>query len=158
MIDMSGVYTTPTLDGPNRQSPIASVQRTRSTLSGHSAGRLGTNTTPTNAGSTRSNFCVFRGRYDRQRTPAIRIATIPRGPNNQKRGPTSKKLQSRSKFSISIKIFNLARNFQSRRLDFPTKIGAAVGWLARKFHSRSKFSISLEISFFFFLFGPSGFL
>ena len=26
-----------TLDGPNRQSPIASVQRTRSTLAGHSA-------------------------------------------------------------------------------------------------------------------------
>ena len=39
----------PNLDGPNRQSPIASVQRTRSTLAGHSAGPRGTNTTPTNA-------------------------------------------------------------------------------------------------------------
>ena len=39
----------PTLDGPNRQSPIASVQRTRSTLAGHSAVPRGTNTTPTNA-------------------------------------------------------------------------------------------------------------
>ena len=38
-----------TLDGPNRQSPIASVQRTRSTLAGHPAGPRGTNTTPTNA-------------------------------------------------------------------------------------------------------------
>ena len=30
----------------------------------------------TNAGSTRTNSCVFRGRYDRQRTLAIRIAAI----------------------------------------------------------------------------------
>ena len=37
------------LDGPNRQSPIASVQRTRLTLAGHSAGPRGTNNTPTNA-------------------------------------------------------------------------------------------------------------
>ena len=37
------------LDGPNRQSPIASVQRTRSTLAGHSADPRETNTTPTNA-------------------------------------------------------------------------------------------------------------
>ena len=39
----------PNLDGPNRPSPIASVQRTRSTLAGHSAGLRGTNTIPTNA-------------------------------------------------------------------------------------------------------------
>ena len=32
-----------TLDGQNRQSPIASVQRTRSTLASHSAIRRGTN-------------------------------------------------------------------------------------------------------------------
>ena len=32
------------LDGPNRQSPIASVQRTRSTLAGHSEVPRGTNT------------------------------------------------------------------------------------------------------------------
>ena len=31
------------------KSPIASVQRTQSTLAGHSAGPRGTNTTPTNA-------------------------------------------------------------------------------------------------------------
>ena len=37
------------LDGPNRHSPIASVQRTRSTLAGHSADPRGTNATPTNA-------------------------------------------------------------------------------------------------------------
>ena len=37
------------LDGPNRQSPITSVQRTRSTLAGHSAGPSGKNTTPTHA-------------------------------------------------------------------------------------------------------------
>ena len=47
-------------------------------------------------------------------------------------------------FSISIEIFNLARKFQSRRLDFPTKKRAAVGGslenfnLARNFQSRSK--------------------
>ena len=37
------------LDGPNRQSPIASVRRTQSTLEGHSAVPCGTNTTPMNA-------------------------------------------------------------------------------------------------------------
>ena len=37
------------LDGPNRKSPIASVQRTRSALAGHSASPRGTNTAPTNA-------------------------------------------------------------------------------------------------------------
>ena len=45
--------------GQNRQSPIASVQRTRSTLAGHSAVPRG-----------------FRGRYELQRTLAIRIAAI----------------------------------------------------------------------------------
>ena len=59
-------------------------------------------------------------------------------------GPTIKKIQSRSKFSISIEIFNLARRFQSRRLDFPTKHRAAVGGtlgnfiLARNVQSHSK--------------------
>ena len=38
-----------TLDGQKRQSPIASVQRTRPTLAGHSAVPRGTNTTPMNA-------------------------------------------------------------------------------------------------------------
>ena len=40
------------LGGPDHQSPIASVQRTRSTLAGHSAGPRRTNTTPTNANRT----------------------------------------------------------------------------------------------------------
>ena len=59
-------------------------------------------------------------------------------------GPTIKKLWSRSKFAISIEIFDLTRKFQSRRLDFPTKNRAAVGGslenfiLARNFQSRSK--------------------
>ena len=35
--------------GPNRQSPIASVQRTRSTLAGHSAVPRGTNVKRMNA-------------------------------------------------------------------------------------------------------------
>ena len=76
------------LDGPNRQSPIASVQRTRSTLASHSRNSMwneyytnerqsrDSNRNATNAGSTRTNFCVFRGRYDRQRTLVIRIAAI----------------------------------------------------------------------------------
>ena len=75
-------------DGPNRQSPIASVQRTRSTPAGHSADPRGTNTTPTNAnrairtgsatnaGSMRNKLCVFRVNYDRKRTLVIRIAAI----------------------------------------------------------------------------------
>ena len=72
------------------------------------------------------------------------------------RGPSNQKIKSRSKLSISIKILNLARKFQSRRLDFTTKDRAAAGGLARKFQSRSKFSCSLEISKMFLIFGPSG--
>ena len=34
------------------------------------------NRNATNAGSTRTKFCVFRGRYDRQRTLVIRIAAL----------------------------------------------------------------------------------
>ena len=76
------------LDGPNRQSPIASVQRTRSTLAGHSAGPRGTNTTPMNANRAiriaaqrtqglQGPISLFSvGRYDRQRTLVIRIAAI----------------------------------------------------------------------------------
>ena len=56
------------LDGPNRQSPIASVQRTQSTLAGHSAGPRGTNTTPTN-----TNRAI---RIAAQRTQGLR------GPNS----------------------------------------------------------------------------
>ena len=77
-----------TLDGQNRQSPIASVQRTRSTLASHSAVPRGTNVKRMNANRTRfesqrnerrvceDSFLCFRGRYDRQRTLAIRIAAI----------------------------------------------------------------------------------
>ena len=78
-------------------------------------------------------------------------STISRNPE----GPTIKTIWSRSKFSISIEIFDLARKFQSRRLEFPQKI--VPRWVARsKFHSRSKFSISLEISNFFSSLGPLG--
>ena len=80
--------------------------------------------------------------------PSKRTLVIPEG-------PTIKKIQSRSKFSIPIEICNLARKFQSRGLDFPTENGAAVGGslenfiLARNFQSRSKSRI-------FLIFGPSG--
>ena len=61
-----------------------------------------------------------------------------------------KKNQSRLNFSIPLENFNLARKFQSRSSEFPTKIG--VWWVARL-----KFSISLEnfkiLNFFNFL-GP----
>ena len=73
----------------------------------------------------------------------------PRGPNDQK------KIQPRSKFPISIEIFNLARECQSRRLEFPTKSRATVGGslenfiLTRNFQSRSK-------SRFFSSLGPLG--
>ena len=63
------------LDGPNHQSPIASVQRTLSTLAGHSAVPCGTNRvtrtnvrqsrdsnrSTTNAESMRTDFCVLEG-------------------------------------------------------------------------------------------------
>ena len=77
------------LDGPNRQLPIASVQRRQSTLASHSAVPLWTKTTPTNANrairiaAQRTQglwrllcVCVFRGRYDRRRRLVIRIAPI----------------------------------------------------------------------------------
>ena len=59
-------------------------------------------------------------------------------PDTYQEGPTIKKIQSRSKFSISIESSNLARKFQSRRLDLPTKIGPR--WVAR-----SRIPFSLEI-------------
>ena len=53
------------------------------------------------------------------------------------------------------KKFNLARNFQSRRLDFPPK--NRQRWGARsKISFSSKFSISFKISIFL-IFGPSRF-
>ena len=80
---------------------------------------------------------------------------IPGAAHRFPEGPTIQKIQSRSKISISIEIFNIARKFQSRRLEFPTKNTAAVGGslenfiLARNFQSRSKSRI-------FLIFGPSG--
>ena len=47
--------------------------------------------------------------------PESRRALL-RGPNDQKKKSMSLEI------SISIEILNLARKFQSRRLDFPTKI------------------------------------
>ena len=72
------------LDGPNRQSPIASVQHTRSTLAGHSAVPRGTHTAPTNANRAmriaaqrtqglREPISVFLGEIWQ---PALRIAAI----------------------------------------------------------------------------------
>ena len=57
-----------TLDGPNRQSPIASVHPTWSTLAGHSASPRRTNTTPTNANrATRTaSQCNERRVYEDQ--------------------------------------------------------------------------------------------
>ena len=52
------------LDGQNRQSPIASVQRTRSTLASHSAVPRGTKVTRTNAN------CAIR--IAMQRTQGLR--------------------------------------------------------------------------------------
>ena len=67
------------------------------------------------------------------------------------RGPNDQKIKLRSKIPLSIETFNLARKFQSRRLDFPTKNTAAVGGsleilnLARNFQSRSKSRIFLIV-------------
>ena len=69
---MQSLYQIILIDGQNRQSPIASVQRMRSTLAGHSAVPSGTNTTPMNAnhviriaatkaGPVRTKSCVFWG-------------------------------------------------------------------------------------------------
>ena len=86
-----------------------------------------------------SKYCKTRENAKRQIDPPPPTCT----PSPE--GPTIKKNQSRSKFSISIENFNLARKFQSRRLDFPTKNRAAVGGslenliLARNFQSRSEF-------------------
>ena len=49
---MSGECKVLIFDGQNRQSPVASVQRTQSTLASHAAIARGTNTTPTNANRT----------------------------------------------------------------------------------------------------------
>ena len=87
MISRTSRILVPCLDGQNRQSPIASVQRSRSTLASHSAihveGMLNERTPIARFESRRNerkvwedSFLCFRDRYDRQRTLAIRIATI----------------------------------------------------------------------------------
>ena len=72
----------------------------------------------------------------------------PQSATAKREGPTIKRIQSRSKSPISIEIFNLARKFQSRRLEIPTKIGPR--WVARsKILFSFECSISLESRFFF---------
>ena len=76
--------------------------------------------------------------------PALRLGVVlyPRGPNDQKKFDLDQNFRSRSKFLISLEIFNLDVSIS------PQKIGPQ--WVARsKIHSRSKFSISIEISIFF---------
>ena len=58
------------LDGQNRQSPIASVQRTRPTLGSHSAVPCGTNVKQMNAnpiGGERAEYC-FESTVSEKRT------------------------------------------------------------------------------------------
>ena len=73
--------------GLDRQSPIASFQRMRSTLASHSAVPLKMNVTRTNTNRAiqiatertqglRGLISVFWGRYEHQRSLAIRIAAI----------------------------------------------------------------------------------
>ena len=65
MLDIAIAILT-NLDGQNRQSPIASVQRTWPTLAGHSAVPRGTNVTPMNAN------CAIR--IAAQQTQRLRVA------------------------------------------------------------------------------------
>ena len=91
----------------------------------------------------------------RRRVVLFLILSLRWNPLGVPEGPTIKKIRSRSKFSISIEISALARKFQSRCLDFPTKNRAAVCGslenfiLDRNVQSRSKSRI-------FLIFGPSG--
>ena len=86
---------------------------------------------------------VVHGQWSQRRSSFPRLYNARKSSKHTRipEGPAAaiKQNKSRSKFSISIEIFNLARNFQSRRLDFPQKkIGPR--WVAR-----SKMSFSLEI-------------
>ena len=74
-----------TLNGPNRLSPIASVQRARPTLAGLPAVPSGTSViyerAPIARCESRQNerrdcFLRFEGRYDRQGTLAIQIVAV----------------------------------------------------------------------------------
>ena len=185
-----------TIDGQNRQSPIASVQRTQSTLASHSAVPCGTNVKRMNANrairiaAQRTQglwgliSLFWGGRYDRQRTLAIRIAavtlasdsaiTIARFRPSKRcayslvqslgkqthtgldpvigevrvhscpKGPNLEKFQDRLKFSISLEIFKIAWNFQSRPPEVPTKNRGLVGGSLENFKLAWKFQ-DLEI-------------
>ena len=85
--DGEGTFVKP-LDGQNHQSPIASVQRTRSTLASHSVIPRGTNVKRMNAnlairiteqrtqGLWGSSFCVSGEDMTANKTLAIRIVAI----------------------------------------------------------------------------------
>ena len=81
---------------------------------------------------------------------------LPQSPPPFPEGPAIEKIQSRSKISISLEIFNLAWNFQSRTFRIPHKKRV---WRV----ARLKISIPLEIftpggrSWIFSIFGPLGF-
>ena len=105
---------------------------------------------------------IFLGTFshkNEEKNPARKSAKKSGGPKNinPAKNPFCQKptLKSCSKFSISIELFNLARKFLSRHLDFPITDRAAVGGslanfiLARNFQSRSR-------SRNFLIFGPSG--
>ena len=117
---------------------IARATKTPRTSGGHSRGCPG----PKNFGQGARN----PGKKSKHlgadtHDPEARTSTTLRDPE----GPMIKNIQSHSKFSIAIEIFSLdrffyilARIFQSRRLQFPTKIGPR--WVAC-----SEISLSLEI-------------
>ena len=94
----------------------------------------------------------YRNKHTQICTPSLETTAL--WPYSNPEGPTIKKIKSRSKFSTSIEMFDPARKFQSRRLDFPQKMAAAGGSLenvilARNFRSRSKSEI-------FWSLGPLG--
>ena len=64
-------------------------------------------------------------------------------------GPTIKNNQSHSKFSISIEVLNLARNCQSRRLEFPTKNRAVVGGSLENSFSLDIFNLARNLECLF---------
>ena len=103
--------------------PIASVQRTRPTLASHSAVPRGTNVKRMNANrasriaAQRTQglwglISVFRGRHDRQRTLAIRIAAVTLASNSAitiarfpHQGATLPKKRNFSKWQIKFRNF-----------------------------------------------------
>ena len=80
----------------------------------------------------------FQGRYELQRTLAIRIAAItlasPKGPNLEEK-------QSRLKLSISLENVKSRLKTSISTFRIPHKYQGLGGWLAWNFQSRLKFSI-----------------